>query len=224
MLKAIIFDCDGVIADTEPLHLATFQTVLAQEGITLTAKEYYTDYLALDDRGCFTLAYARQGRTLSDGKLAHLIRQKADYLEPVMRERLHLFPGVKEFIREAASRYPLAVASGALRAEVELILKHAEVRHCFEAVVAAEDVARGKPHPDPFLKARALLSERRAPSIEPAYCLVVEDSIHGVRAAHEAGMRCLAVSNSYTREQLSEAEVVVASLAEVTLAEVEALF
>jgi HAD superfamily hydrolase (TIGR01509 family) len=224
MLRAIIFDCDGVIADTEPLHFATFQKVLAEEGIHLTEKDYFERYLALDDRGCFTQAHADRSRELSPDKLSELIRRKAACVEAVMRERLRLFPGVARFIREASLRYPLAIASGALRHEIELILRHGGVKDYFQAVVSAEDVTRGKPDPEPFLKALSLINSARRESIEPRHCLVIEDSIHGVRAAHEAGMLCLAVTNSYHTDALSQAERVVESLEGLALSEIESLF
>src|SRR6185295_10990990 len=150
MLKAIIFDCDGVIADTEPIHMAAFGRVLAEEGITLKEDDYFAHYLALDDRGCFTLALAGRGRALTQEQLGEMIRRKAEYVEPVMRAELRILPGAAEFINLAAEAYPLAVASGALRAEIELILKYGELRDCFRTIVSAEDVARSKPHPDPF--------------------------------------------------------------------------
>jgi len=224
MLKAIIFDCDGVIADTEPLHLAAFQKVLDEESIALTEDEYFSRYLALDDRGCFTMAYADRGKSLAEEKLDELVRRKADYIEPVMQNHLRIFPGVTEFIRQAAGKYSLAVASGALRQEVELILEHGRVRDCFPVVVSAEDVSRSKPHPDPFIKAIELVNAGRAERIMPRECLVIEDSIHGVEAAHRAGMSCLAVTNTYGEEQLPEAERVVESLEGLRLEELEKLF
>ena len=224
MLRAIIFDCDGVIADTEPLHLAMFQRVLEQEGIELTREEYYGKYLALDDRSCFTTIHRDRGVPISREKLARLIEQKADFLEPVMRDRLHIFPGVVEFIREAWLRYPIAVASGALRHEVELVLHHAGVRTCFQVIVAAEDVVMGKPDPEPFLNACAQLSASQVESFGPHECLVIEDSMPGVRAAHLAGMRCLAVTNSYPEDRLVDADRVVHSLAGLAPQELEDLF
>lgn len=224
MLKAIIFDCDGVIADTEPLHFATFQKILAEEGILVTEQDYFDRYLALDDRGCFTQAHADNSKDISSDKLSELIRRKAAFVEIVIRERLELFPGVAFFIRQAARRYPIAIASGALRHEIDLILHHGGVRDYFQAIVSAEDVTRGKPHPEPFLKALSLINSEREEAIEPRHCLVIEDSIHGVRAAHEAGMLCLAVTNSYDRDALSRAERVVESLEDLTLAEIETLF
>ncbi|HVF92412.1 MAG TPA: HAD family phosphatase [Blastocatellia bacterium] len=224
MLRAIIFDCDGVIADTEPLHLAAFQRVLEEEGLSLSREEYYARFLALDDRGSFTRVYEENGRALSGDGLAELIARKADYLEPVMRERLRLFPGAAEFIREASSIYPLAVASGALRREIELVLKHGGVRDCFEAIVSAEDVSKSKPDPEPFLLARLLLSSAMGFDLEPEACLVIEDSIHGIAAARRAGMRVLAVTTSYSKEELTLADCIVDSLEDLSIASLEAIF
>lgn len=223
MMRAMIFDCDGVIADTEPLHLAAFQKALAEEDITLTEEDYYSHYLALDDRGCFTKVFAECGRDLSPEKLAELITRKAAYIEPVMRARLRLFPGVAEFIRAAAARYPLAVASGALRHEIEMVLEHGGIRGCFNVIVSAEDVERGKPDPEIFLKALALINDGGR-SISQGECLVIEDSIHGIQAARKAGMKCLALANSYPKDSLSEADCVADSLAELPLAQVEMIF
>lgn len=223
MLRAVIFDCDGVIADTEPLHLAAFQKVLGEEGIELTEEDYYRRYLALDDRGCFTRAFLDNGKSLTIEALAELISRKASYIEPVMRGRLTLFPGAADFIRRVSAKYPAAVASGALRREVELILEHGGLSDCFQLIVSAEDVAESKPAPDPFLKALALLNEAAPQKIYPRECLVVEDSVHGVEAAHSAGMFCLAVTNSYPKERLARADRVVESLEKLSLSELEDL-
>lgn len=224
MLKAIIFDCDGVIADTEPIHLAGFKRVLAEEGITLTDEDYFAHYLALDDRGCFTRVFAERGAGLTSAQLIELIERKAGYVSQAMQTGLALMPGATEFIHKAAGRYPLAVASGALRAEVEMVLNYGGLRDCFRAIVSAEDTLYGKPHPDPFIKALELLNQPTSDRIEPCECLVVEDSIHGIRAAHQAGMRCLAVTNSYSAEKLTEAELVVDNLLRLSLRDAESLF
>ncbi len=224
MLKAIIFDCDGVIADTEPLHLAAFQKVLDEEQITLTREEYFQSYLALDDRGCFGKVFSDRGKSLDNARLRDLIRRKALYIEPVMRANLSLFPGVADFIRQASEYFPLAVASGALGHEVELVLRHGGVRECFCAIISAEDVAHGKPHPEPFLRACERIGNCLEEQIEPAECLVIEDSIHGVEAAHRAGMRCVAVTNSYPKAQLSKADLVLTTLAGFSLEEAKSLF
>jgi HAD superfamily hydrolase (TIGR01509 family) len=224
MLKAIIFDCDGVIADTEPIHMSAFQRVLSEEGVTLGEEDYFARYLALDDRGCFRNAFAGRGDSLTEEGLNEFIDRKSAYVDAAMSAELKLLPGAAEFIELASRSYPLAVASGALRHEIELVLKFGGLQDCFRAIVSAEDVERSKPHPDPFIKACHLLNSFSAARIEPADCLVIEDSIHGIRAAHEAGMRCLAITNSYPANKLAEAELIVDSLATLSLREVERLF
>jgi beta-phosphoglucomutase len=224
MLRAIIFDCDGVIADTEPLHMSALQTVLHEDGIDLSQELYYREYLGLDDRACFVKAFSDRGEALTSEKLSELIARKAAEVEPMMRDHLRLFPGAAGLIRSASQRFLLAVASGALLREVELILRTAGVSACFRAIVGAEDVARSKPHPDPFLEALARINAGSTARIEPTECLVIEDSIYGVHSAHAAGMRCLAVTNSFPREMLAEAELVVASLEDVSLGQLESLF
>lgn len=224
MLKAIIFDCDGVIADTEPLHLASVKEVLKEEGISLTDEEYFNDYLALDDRGCFTKAFSNYGKALSTEKLFELINRKAQHIEPVMQANLRLFPGIGSFIEQVSTKYPIAIASGARREEINLILKHGGLQAFFQIIVSTEDVANSKPHPESFLRAWSLLKENSNEPIEQKECLVIEDSIHGVHAAHTAGMKCLAVTNSYSAELLREADLIVASLADLSLEKIEALF
>ena len=152
-LTAIIFDFDGVIADTEPLHFAGFRQTLAEIGISLTESDYYANYLGYDDRGCFIAALTAHQRPTDPSALAQLMQRKAHaYLESV-KDHLVIFPGVREFVREASAAYPLAIASGALRHEIEVILEQAGLRKEFLHITSAEDVTRGKPDPQPFLQA-----------------------------------------------------------------------
>jgi HAD superfamily hydrolase (TIGR01509 family) len=224
MLKAIIFDCDGVIADTEPIHMAAFGRVLGEEGITFSEEDYFAHYLGLDDRGCFNRACSGRGEPVAQDKLSELIQRKAVYVERAMQAELRILPGAAELIHLAAESYPLAVASGALRAEIALVLKVGGVGDRFRVIVSSEDVARSKPHPDPFIKACDLLNAVTGIHIEPGECLVIEDSFQGIHAAHKAAMRCLAVSNTYPKEKLSEADRVVESLIGLSLKDVETLF
>jgi beta-phosphoglucomutase len=159
-LTAIIFDFDGVIADTEPLHFAGFRRTLADVGISLTESDYYANYLGYDDRGCFLAALTAHRRPTDTAALALLMQRKAHaYLESV-KDHLVIFPGVREFVREAAAAYPLAIASGALRHEIEVILEQAGLRKEFSHITSAEDVTRGKPDPQPFLHALAALNRQ----------------------------------------------------------------
>ena len=224
MLRAIIFDCDGVIADTEPIHMDALSRVLAGEGISLTKEDYFAEYLALDDRACFTKALSLDGLPDAQERVNELIRRKSHYVDKIIAEGVQILPGVSEMIRTAANHYPLAIASGALRGEIEAIVRNAGLDHFFKVIVSAEDVKRSKPFPDPFLKALDLFNQCLNETILPRECLVIEDSIHGIRAAHQASMRCLAVTNSYPREKLAEAEMVVDTLEHLSLNELKTLF
>ena len=219
-LTAMIFDFDGVIADTEPLHFAGYRQTLAEIGISLTESDYYANYLGYDDRGCFIAALTAHQHPTDPAALAQLMQRKAHaYLESV-KDHLVIFPGVREFVREAAAAYPLAIASGALRHEIEVILEQAGLRKEFLHITSAEDVTRGKPNPQPFLQAlNALNRQRQEQGITAGSCLVIEDSIPGIHGAKTAGMKVLAVANTHTIQDLHEAHAVVQSLSEIRLFE-----
>jgi beta-phosphoglucomutase len=219
-LTAMIFDFDGVIADTEPLHFAGFRQTLAEIGISLNESDYYANYLGYDDRGCFLAALTAHQHPTDPVALAQLMQRKAHvYLESV-KDHLAIFPGVREFVREASAAYPLAIASGALRHEIEVILQQAGLRKEFLHITSAEDVTRGKPDPQPFLQAlNALNRQRREQAITAESCLVIEDSIPGIRGAKTAGMKVLAVANTHTIQDLHEAHAVVQSLSQIRLSE-----
>ena len=219
-LAAIIFDFDGVIADSEPLHFAGFRLTLAEIGISLTESDYYANYLGYDDRGCFIAALTAHQRPADPSVIAPLMQRKAQvYLESV-KDHLVIFPGVREFVSEAVATYPLAIASGALRHEIEFILEQTGLRKAFLHITGAEDVSKGKPDPEPFLHALAALNRQRPnQTIAPDSCLVIEDSIPGLRGAKAAGMKVLAVANTHTIQDLHEAHAVAQSLSQVRLSE-----
>lgn len=220
MLRAVIFDFDGVIADTEPLHFAAFRKVLAEIGVALTEADYYANYLGYDDKGCFAAALAANGRPAPPATVADLVARKAGAYMEHIRRHLVVFPGVRELVRGAAARYRLAIASGALRHEIEFILEQAGIRKEFAQITSAEDVTRGKPDPEGFLHALASLNrERPAEPLAAADCLVIEDSIPGIRAARAAGMKVLAVANTHTIQDLREADAVTHSLEGMNLTE-----
>lgn len=226
MLKAIIFDFNGIIVNDEPIHFKLFQKVLGEEGILLTEDDYYARYLGFDDRGAFSFGYREHNRSLSDAELADLIRRKAAYYQDAIRNQVAIFPGVVSLISQLAPSYPLAVASGALRHEIETILTTAGLIAYFDAIISAEDVNQGKPEPEIFIKALQALNRKknhREKPIDAADCLVIEDSKEGVRGARRAGMKCLAVTNSHPAELLGEAHAVVACLEQITLPFLERL-
>jgi beta-phosphoglucomutase len=224
MLRAVIFDFNGIIVDDEPIHFELFQRVLKEEDINLTEADYYARYLGCDDRGAFTTAYREHGRALSGSNLARLIERKAAYYREEIKS-IRIFPGIKTLIPTLAKKLPLAIASGALRHEIEIILSSIGLLANFRAIVSAEDVTRGKPEPEIFLKALARLNASLASDhpISPAECLVIEDSKEGIRGARHAGMKCLAVTNSHPAELLNEADSIVDSLNGIGQPQLEAI-
>ena len=223
MLRALIFDFNGIIVDDEPIHFELFKQVLAEEGIKLTEADYYARYLGFDDRGAFTAAYREHGRSLDEKLLTRLIDRKTIYYQSEIRSKVRIFPGVEKLVTTLVPVLPLAVASGALRQEIETILSAAGLLKHFAVIISAEDVDHGKPEPEIFLKALARLNAQVEDGhpIDAADCLGIEDSKEGIRGARRAGMKCLAVSNSHPTELLQEANAVVRSLEEVDLALLE---
>lgn len=209
MLRAIIFDFDGVIVDSEPLIMKLFQEMAANEGLTLTAEEYYRDYLALDDRGIVEQIFRRHGRPLDPARLGQLVGWKAQAYQEAIRDGLPSLPGSIEFIRRVAAEYPLAIASGSLRAEIEYLLTKLRVREKFRVLATAEDFERSKPHPEVYQKALAGLQELEAfqrNTLAPAECLAIEDAPGGVHAAQAAGIKCLALAHSRPAVELRHAD------------------
>jgi len=227
-LRAVVFDFDGVIVDSEPLHFSLFRRLLGEEGIVLTREQYDAIYLGMDDRECFTEALTRHGKTAALPRVPELIERKSALLMSTIADHVPLLPGAVDFVRALATSFPLAICSGALRREIEAMLKQAGILSCFVGIISAEDVSHGKPNPEGFTKALALLNRTQnpAPPIAPASCLAIEDSLAGIEAARAAGMRCLAVANSYPAAALKQAgaEAVVASLDDHPMDAVARLF
>ncbi len=223
-MDAMIFDFDGVIVDSEPVHLACFQRVLRSAGLELSQDDYYARYLGYDDHDCLEAVARDAGVAMDEGRIASLTAEKTVLVQRAFAESIEALPGAVELIRAAhAAAVPLAICSGALREEVEQAGRTVGVRECFRAVVAAEDVARGKPDPEGYRKARAALEADAAGPLSPARCVVVEDSPAGIDAGQAAGMKVLAVTTSYPADRLTAADRVVASLADVSLPEIDRL-
>jgi HAD superfamily hydrolase (TIGR01509 family) len=221
-LQAVVLDFDGVIADTEPLHCRACRQVLAPLGITLTWKEYAERYIGMADRDVFGQLARRHGLSFSPDLTNTLLARKAEMLRRVFAETPPLFPGVAELMRRWSEVIPLAIASGALRDEIESALRTAGIADTVRAIVAADDAPRGKPSPDPYLRALAWL-EPYVGHVVPARSVAIEDSRWGVQAARAAGMRAVAVTTSFAPSELGDADLVVQSLTSLTLDNLEAL-
>ena len=229
MLRAILFDFNGVLVDDEPIHLEIFQRVLAEEGFALSAEDYYARYLGLDDRGCFAAVLAAAGEPATVPRVMRLIARKASYYqERIRREGYPFFSGAVDLIESlAADRRMLGVVSGALREEVEGALRQAGILDRFKVLVTAEDVREGKPDPEGYQRAmEALNSLPPLPErlLHPHEVLAVEDSPAGLAAAAALGLATLGLTHSFPAQRLRAADAVAASLRELTPERLERLF
>jgi beta-phosphoglucomutase len=220
MIKAIIFDFNGVILDDEPLHFQSMRDAVAEVGIRITREEYWEKYLPLDDMRCLEAISLHHQAQLAIEMRAAILKRKSVFYHNLLSDKFPLFPGAVEIVRSTSQKYPLALASGARRDEIEATLRAANLLDCFRVIVAAEDFTLGKPHPESFLLALRRLNaalDGTMPKIFPGECLVIEDSVGGIEGARAAGMMCLAVANSYPHAELQHANRVVSSLEEVCL-------
>jgi beta-phosphoglucomutase len=218
MVQAVIFDFDGVITDSEILHFRAFNAVLGKHGFELTKQEYYRDYLGMTDVDCFKALIGEGRLHVKETQVQNLVQQKTKVFERLARTEGRIIEGVREFLQMLSqNRVPRAICSGALRAEIELILEGAKLRGYFDVVVSAEEVKRGKPDPQGFVLALKKLNEPRVTPIPPGHCVVIEDSHWGLQAAKAAKMRTIAVTNSYEADQLKQADKVVARLSDLTM-------
>jgi len=223
-LAGVIFDFDGVLADSEPVHLHVFQTVLDSIGITLTAEEYYANYLGYSDRDAFIHVLRDRGRDVPADELDALLEIKKGLFPQAIGGHA-LYPGAAECVARVAARVPVAIASGALRDEIELILDRSGLRPHFPLIVAAGETPRSKPAPDPYARAFELLRESGAlgAGAEPSQVVAIEDSEWGLQSARGAGLRTLAVLTSYTQDRLPSAEDWLPSIRDVTIERLEQL-
>ncbi|MEZ5318887.1 MAG: HAD family phosphatase [Vicinamibacterales bacterium] len=211
MIAAVIFDFDGVLADSEGVHLRAFQEVFAPRGWTLDAEAYFGRYLGYDDAGLLR-EYARDhGLTLTADDAADILLAKSRTYARLAATGGMLYPGAAACIARLGARFRLAIASGSLHDEIVSILETGNLRPAFSAVIGADDVERTKPDPEPYLAAAAALD------VATDRCVVIEDSRWGVSAARAAGMRAIALTTTTDRADLSEAHLIVDGLDDIAV-------
>lgn len=208
MIRAVVFDFDGVIANSEPLHFRGYRDVLAPRGVALTERSYYENYLGYDDIGAFRAIATDFGVTFTESDIAELVAAKAVRLEELEKSASVLFPGAREAIQRMAAAGPVAIASGALKGEILRVLDHEGLRAHFPIVVSAEDTPASKPDPAPYKLAVQLLAERH-PGLQASACVAIEDSKWGLMSARAAGMKTVGITQTYPASELVDAADVV---------------
>lgn len=215
MLSAVIFDFDGVIVDTEPLHYRAFQEVLDPMGLGYSWEEYLATYIGFDDRDAFRTVFSSKGKILGGDRLVELIDQKAHAFNRIISRGVEPYPGVVELIRDVKQQVPVALCSGALRCDIDPILEQLSLTGVFDVIVTADDVPASKPDPASYLLTIRRLTEAfpAHEGIVPSSMLAIEDTPAGIASARGAGLEVLAVTNSYPAAKLSAASSIVDSLA-----------
>lgn len=210
---AVLFDFDGVIVNSEPLHFLAFNEVLAAEKIDLSENEYYQEMIGFDDKGAFKHIFASRDRELDPKTFLRVVTRKSEVMmDLIQRRKLSALPGAEEFIRGLWRHCPLGICSGALREEIEAMLEGVSLRDCFSVIIAAEDVEVGKPDPRGYVQTMKLLAEKAKRELKPADCLIVEDAPSVIHRAKAEGFITLGVATSTTLEKLAEADYAVPSL------------
>ena len=219
MIRTILFDLDGTLADTEPIHFAAFSELLRPEGIELSREEYFSRLIGFNDHDCFATVLGENGKDASEAHVAMLIERKAANYQAMIRDRDVMYPGAIDFTRQCAARFPLMLVTGTLRTEAEMILRRAKLRELFVDIIAAEDVEHGKPAPDGFIAALGRLGFllRLRPPIESSQALVIEDTAAGIEAVRRAGMRALALKHTAPESDLAGADLIRNSIGEIDL-------
>jgi len=213
----IVFDFDGVLADTERVHLRAYQEAFAPRGWTLDETAYFTRYLGYNDDDLLVQYAQDRGLSLDAAARRALLDAKTAVFENAIDNAQLLYPRAAETARALAARFPLAIASGSRRAEIVKILKGAGLADAFHLIVSADDVVNGKPAPDGYLAAALGLG------IEPSRCLAIEDTHWGITAARVAGLKTVAVTTTSPASALSAADRIVDRIDDVTIELVESL-
>lgn len=204
--EAVIFDMDGVIVDSEPLHERAFLEIFQEMGYGENHGIDFDHYLGKSDRALWLDFVAKHQ---PPQPLEELLAWKQGHLLKLLREEEPIFEPLPGLVERLAGRYRIGLASGSLYPVIDQVLAFQNLRRFFPVAVSVQDVPRGKPAPDVFLRAASLLG------VDPASCWVIEDSAAGVTAANEAGMTSIAITNSLPRTKLSHAHHIVDDYAEI---------
>ncbi|MBP8606324.1 MAG: HAD family phosphatase [Phycisphaerae bacterium] len=223
MLKAVIFDFDGVICDSELLHYKALNRVFNRYGVDVPKEVHWAKYLGYSDLENIEAVNRDYKMGWDAAVINRLMKEKKILFEDLAGQESIIIDGVETFVRrlmDAGIR--CAICSGALRSDIELMLRGADFAKAFEVIVSADDVRYGKPHPEGYILTLKRLNQNSNTIINPYECVVIEDSHWGLEAATAAGMHPVAVTTTYPAEQLNgKAQMIVNRLDELNMDDME---
>ena len=213
-VKAVIWDMDGIIADTAQYHHKGWQIVFRKRGTNYTEEDFRRNTGKRSD----TIVREVFGEKIPQNEITEIIQEKDETFRQLMGQKIKLFPGVLKLITSLKEHgFKIAIASSAPMENIQLITRSLKIDNHFDAIISGWEVTKGKPHPQTFLLAAEKLG------VEAENCIVIEDAISGVAASKRAGMRCIAVTNTTSREELREADLIIDTLEEITVADLNRL-
>jgi beta-phosphoglucomutase family hydrolase len=213
-IKAVIWDMDGVIADTAPYHFRAWQQVFRKREVNYTKENFRRNFGLRND----TIIRNILGEQIAQDEIDAITREKEETYRKVARQNIRPLPGAVELIKSLMEhKFKMAIASSAPMENIQLVTRSLGIDNCFQAIVTGQDVAEGKPSPQGFLLAAQRLG------VEPKNCVVIEDAVAGVAAAKTAGMRCLAITSNHPRQSLKQADLIVDTLKAVSINDIEGL-
>lgn len=209
MIKAVIFDMDGVISKTQQFHSGTESELLEKLGIHITSQEIINRYAGTPDRLTFKYILDEHGVSAN---IQDLLQKKWQIMEEKIKNNLHPIDGVVPLVKNLFdNHFLLAVASTSPHTFIKRVLQEVGVKQYFPVITSGDEVKLGKPNPEIFL-----LTAQRL-KVAPRDCLIIEDATNGVRAAKAAGMKCIAITTTHERERLNEADLIIDSFSELTI-------
>jgi beta-phosphoglucomutase family hydrolase len=212
--RAVIWDMDGVIADTAPYHLKAWQEVFQKRGVKFTKEDFRHTFGQRND----TIIKNTLGEETSQAEIEAIASQKEACFRQRIRPNLKPLPGVAALLKALSQAdFKMALASSAPIENIQLLTRSLDINSYFQSIISDKDVTEGKPNPQVFQLAAQRLG------VEPENCIVIEDAVAGVTAAKRAGMRCLAITSTHPRPSLAEADLIVDSLEAVSVNDLEEL-
>jgi len=214
MSKAVIWDMDGVIADTGPYHFKAWQEVFQKRGINFTEENFQRNFGQRND----TIIRNVLGEQMSQDEIDAITGEKETDFRQRVRQNIKPLPGAIKLLKSLSEHgFKIALASSAPMENIQLVTQGLGINNYFHSIVSGRDVTEGKPSPQGFLLAAKKLG------IAPQNCIIIEDAVAGVTAAKRAGMRCIAVTNTHPRESLTGADLVIDTLETVSVTDLEQL-